>query len=135
MDDLINNKTKKIPPFISLVILYHNFVNISSVVVQICPKHRCIYGFVNIFLTRRIFERLRKVCGGSNLSTVLLLWEIYIKKCISPVRICLQTRKPHRGQALGAKMHLQNFEKLQNRKLLVKYSACAECEIISLRKL
>ena len=30
MDDLINNKTKKIPPFISLVILYHNFVNIST---------------------------------------------------------------------------------------------------------
>ena len=27
-------------------------------------------------------------------------------------------------------MHLQNFEKLQSRKLLVKYSACAECEII-----
>ena len=32
-------------------------------------------------------------------------------------------------------MHLQNFEKLQSRKLLVKYSAYAECEIISLRKL
>ena len=32
------------------------------------------------------------MCGGSNLSTVLLLWGIYIKKCISPVRICLQTR-------------------------------------------
>ena len=41
----------------------------------------------------RIFERLRKVCGGSNLSTDLLLWGIYIKKCISPVRICLQSRK------------------------------------------
>ena len=27
-------------------------------------------------------------------------------------------------------MHLQNFEKLQSRKLLVKYSAYAECEII-----
>ena len=37
-------------------------------------------------------ETLRKLCGGSNLSTVLLLWGIYIKKCISLVRICLQTR-------------------------------------------
>ena len=68
MNDLINNKTKKIPPFISLVILYHNFVNISTV---------------------------------------------------SPVRICLQTRK----DAQSAEMHLQNFEKLQSRKDLVKYSA------------
>ena len=34
------------------------------------------------------------MCGGSNLSTDLLLWGIYIKKCISPVRICLQTRLP-----------------------------------------
>ena len=41
----------------------------------------------------RIFEWLRKVCGGSNLSTVLLLWGIYNKKCISLVRIWLQTRK------------------------------------------
>ena len=64
----------------------------SSVVVQICPKCRCIYGFVNKFWTGRIFERLWNVCGGSNLSTVLLLWGIYIKKCISLVRICLQTR-------------------------------------------
>ena len=32
------------------------------------------------------------MCGGSNLSTVLLLWGIYIKKYISLVRICLQTR-------------------------------------------
>ncbi len=31
------------------------------------------------------------MCGGSNLSTILLLWGIYIKKCISLVRICLQT--------------------------------------------
>ena len=29
---------------------------------------------------------------SSNLSTDLLLWGIYIKKCISPVRICLQTQ-------------------------------------------
>ena len=36
---------------------------------------------------------LRKVCGGSNLSTFLALWGIYIKKCISPVRIRLQSRK------------------------------------------
>ena len=60
--------------------------------VRIYPKCICIYGFVNKFWTGRIFERLRKVCGGSNLSTVLLLWGIYIKKCISLVRICLQTR-------------------------------------------
>ena len=32
------------------------------------------------------------MCGGSNLSTVLPLWGIYIKKCISLVRIRLQTR-------------------------------------------
>ena len=37
---------------------------------------------------------LRKVCGGSNLSTDLLLWGIYIKKCISPVRIRLRVKKP-----------------------------------------
>ena len=64
----------------------------TDVVVRICPKSRCIYGFVNNFWMGRFFERLRKVCGGSNLSTVLLLWGIYIKKCISLVRICLQTR-------------------------------------------
>ena len=85
----------------------------SSVVVQICPKCRCIYGFVNKFWTGRIFERLQKVCGGSNLSTVLLLWRIYIKKCISPVRIRLQTRNDARAE-LRAEMHLQNFEKLQS---------------------
>ena len=45
------------------------------------------------FLNEKFFEMLRKVCGGSNLSTVLALWGIYIKKCISPVRIRLQTRK------------------------------------------
>ena len=37
---------------------------------------------------------LRKVCGGSNLSTFLALWGIYIKKCISPVRIRLRVKKP-----------------------------------------
>ena len=42
----------------------------------------------------RIFERLRKVCGGSNLSTFLALWGIYIKTCISPVRIRLRVKKP-----------------------------------------
>ena len=41
----------------------------------------------------RIFERLWKVCGGSNLSTISTLWGLYNKKCISLVRICLQTRK------------------------------------------
>ena len=63
-------------------------------IVQICPKCLCIYGFVNKFWTGRIFERLRKLCGGSNLSTVLALWGIYIKKCISPVRIRLRVKKP-----------------------------------------
>ena len=72
--------------------IHFGFDKRSSVVVQICPKCLCIYGFVNKFWTGRIFERLLKVCGGSNLSTDLLLWGIYIKKCISPVRICLQTR-------------------------------------------
>ncbi|HCG67826.1 MAG TPA: hypothetical protein DEW22_03995 [Clostridiales bacterium] len=38
------------------------------------------------------------MCGGSNLSTDLALWGIYIKKCISLVRICLQTRKPRKAQ-------------------------------------
>ena len=64
----------------------------ADVVVQIYPKCLCIYGFVNKFLTGRILEKHRKVCGGSNLSTVSVLWGIYIKKCISLVRICLQTR-------------------------------------------
>ena len=27
-----------------------------------------------------IFERLRKVCGGSNLSTISVLWGVYNKK-------------------------------------------------------
>ena len=63
-------------------------------VVQICQKCLCIYGFVNNFWMGRIFERPRKVCGGSNLSTDLLLWGIYIKKCISPVRIRLRVKKP-----------------------------------------
>ena len=57
----------------------------------------------------RIFERLRKVCGGSNLSTDLVQWGIYIKKCISPVRIRLRVKNPE--------MHLQNFEKLQSQKI------------------
>lgn len=34
------------------------------------------------------------MCGDSNLSAVLLLWGIYIKKCISPVRIRLRVKKP-----------------------------------------
>ena len=40
----------------------------------------------------RAFTERPYSCGGSNLSTDLLLWGIYIKKCISPVRIRLQTR-------------------------------------------
>ena len=50
-------------------------------------------------------------CGGSNLSTVLVLWGIYIKKRISLVRVWLQPRKG----AQSAEMHLQNFEKLYNK--------------------
>ena len=37
---------------------------------------------------------LRKVFGGSNLSTDLLPWGIYIKNSISPVRIRLRVKKP-----------------------------------------
>ena len=39
------------------------------------------------------------MCGGSNLSTVLARWGIYRKKCISLVRIRLQTRKPRNASA------------------------------------
>ncbi len=46
------------------------------------------------FLNEKFFEMLRKVCGGSNLSTDLVQWGIYIKKCISPVRIRLRVKKP-----------------------------------------
>ena len=75
----------------------------------------CIYGFVNKFWTWRIFERLRKVCGGSNLCTVLLLWGIYIKKCISPVRIRTQHRKGQKGSMklrknAGAKKREKSLE-------------------------
>ena len=37
-----------------------------------------------------------------------MLWKIYIKKCISSVRICLVTRNDARAE-LGAETHLQNF--------------------------
>ena len=49
------------------------------------------------FLNEKFFEMLRKVCGGSNLSTVLALWGIYITKCISPVRVRTQHRKGQKG--------------------------------------
>ena len=61
----------------------------------------------------RAFTERPYGCGGTNLSTDLLLWGIYIKKRISPVRICLQTRNDARAE-LRAEMHLQNFEKLQS---------------------
>ena len=64
----------------------------------------------------------RELYGSSNLSTVLLLWGIYIKKCISPVRICLQTQNARNASA--------KFWKTSEVKDLVKYSAYAECEII-----
>ena len=41
-------------------LLYHNFVNISSVVVRICPKRCCIYSFVNIFWTRSFLKGFGK---------------------------------------------------------------------------
>ena len=60
----------------------------------------------------------------------ILLYHNFVNiSTVSLVRICLQTRNDARAE-LRAEMHLQNFEKLQSRKLLVKYSACAECEII-----
>ena len=56
------------------------------------------------------------MCGGSNLSTDLLLWGIYIKTCISPVRICLQRRKARnailigkRGQTLDSLQYLTSL--------------------------
>ena len=52
----------------------------------------CIYGYVNIFWMSSDFEKFNNLCGSSNLSTHLVLWGIYIKKCISPVRIRLQTQ-------------------------------------------
>ena len=63
----------------------------------------------------RAFTERPYGCGGLNLSTDLLLWGIYIKKCISPVRICRKPRNDARAE-LRAEMHLQNFEKLQSRK-------------------
>ena len=56
-----------------------------------------LYIFNCMFLWGAIsclqFEAISKVCGGSNLSTVLASWWIYINKCISLVRIRLQVRK------------------------------------------
>jgi len=50
--------------------------------------------------------------------TSLLFYHNFVNiSSVSLVRICLQTRKPHRWQALGAKMHIQNFEKLQSQKI------------------
>ncbi len=68
-----------------------------------------------------------------NLSTVFVLWGIYSKKCISLVRICLQTRKDARTEFSGNAS--TKFRKTLGSKDLVKYSAYAECEIISLPKL
>ena len=64
---------------------------------QLCRTYVLLFYIFNcMFLWGAIsclrFEAISKACGGSNLSTVLLLWGIYIKKCISLVRICLQTR-------------------------------------------
>ena len=95
--------------------------------VQIYPKWLCIYGFVNKFLMGRIFEKLRNLCGSSNLSTDLVLWRIYMKKCISLVRIRLQTRNA-RNASIKIRKTLESTD-------LVKYSPYGECEIISLRKL
>ena len=43
-----------------------------------------------------------------------------VGKCISLVRICLQTRNDARAK-LCAEMHLQNFEKLQSQKIALRY--------------
>ena len=60
------------------------------------------------FLNEKFFEMLRKVCGGSNLSTFLALWGIYIKKF----------RRFESGYgSKNPEMHLQNFEKLQSQKI------------------
>ena len=52
---------------------------------------------------------LRKVCGGSNLSTVLALWGIYIKNAFRRFESGYGSKNPE--------MHLQNFEKLQSQKI------------------
>ena len=70
------------PPSV-LLLLYHIITSLSTYYresgcawrlkkfsqVRICPKSRCIYGFVNNFWTGRLFVTLRKLCGGSKLST------------------------------------------------------------------
>ena len=50
------------------------------------------------------------MCGGSNLSTVLLLWGIYIKK-----NACRWFESGYGSK--NPEMHLQNFEKLQSQKI------------------
>ena len=89
---------------LSFVILLGTSHTFLSIIPQFC-KHFNRFDSPNLskiplhlqlckyFLNEKFFEMLRKVCGGSNLSTDLLLWGIYIKTCISPVRICLQSRK------------------------------------------
>ena len=61
------------------------------------------------------------VFDSSNLSTVLLLWGIYIKKCISPVRICRGTRNARNAST--------KFRKTSESKNLVKYSPYGECDV------
>ena len=89
---------------LSFVILLETSHTFLSIIPQFCKHFKC--GSPNLskallhlqlckyFLNEKFFEMLRKVCGGSNLSTDLLLWGIYIKKCISPVRIRLRVKKP-----------------------------------------
>ena len=67
------------------------------------------------FLNEKFFEMLRKVCGGSNLSTDLVQWGIYIKNSISPVRVRTQHRKGQKGSMklrknAGSKKREKSFE-------------------------
>ena len=57
------------------------------------------------------FEAISKVCGGSNLSTVLASWGIYIKMHFVGLNLSTDPKT-----AQSAEMHLQNPEKLQSQK-------------------
>jgi len=71
----------------------------------------------------RAFTERPYGCGGSNLSTDLFLWGICIKKCISPVRICLQTRN---GQNASTKFR----KTLETKPSKRSHSVCAKRNFI-----
>ena len=71
---LLKFSVHDVPLFLNYILpqfykYFNPFASSNLSKVQICPKCLCIYGFVNKFWTGRIFERLRKVCGGSNPAT------------------------------------------------------------------